>query len=111
MSRNKAGFITLCQQMLALAVVLAVLVPAAGVVTLDIVREQPAGGGTPSSGAAGPVASGALAAYVREAQRPSRVATAPVDPEVREITLTPPTAAAARVTGSAAKLVDGAHHP
>lgn len=100
MSRNKAGFVTLCQQVLALAVVLAVLVPAAGVVTLDIVREQPSDGAASPT----PAVSGALAAYVREAQRASTVATAPADPEVREIALTPPAAAAARATGAAARL-------
>lgn len=100
MSRNKAGFVTLCQQVLVLAVVCAGLVPAASVVTLDIVREQPTSG----AGQSQPAVSGALAAYIREAQRPSTVATAPADPVVREIRLTAPSASAARVTGSAARL-------
>ena len=37
----QARFITLCQQLLALGVVLTVLTPASGVVSLDIVGERP----------------------------------------------------------------------
>ena len=51
----QARLITLCQQVLALGVVLTVLTPASGVVSLDIVGERP--GGTaldPSGGLAAP---------------------------------------------------------
>ena len=37
----QARFITVCQQVLALGVVLTVLTPASGVVSLDIVGERP----------------------------------------------------------------------
>ena len=50
----QARLITTCQQVLALGVVLAVLTPASGVVSLDIVGERP--GHQPSgSSAAGPL--------------------------------------------------------
>lgn len=40
---SQARFITLCQQLLALAVVAALIAPASGVLTLDVVREDPHG--------------------------------------------------------------------
>ena len=43
MSPNRSRFVTACQQVLALAVVLAVLTPAAAVVTLDVVGSAPDG--------------------------------------------------------------------
>jgi hypothetical protein len=46
MSHNRARFVTACQQLLALAVVLAALTPAAGIVTLDVVGSGPATGST-----------------------------------------------------------------
>lgn len=88
MSRTKSGYITLCQQLLALALVVAALTPAASVVSLDIVREGPGG-----AGLASPYRS-QLAAYVAEAQRTSLVPAAPVDPTVREVPLTAPAGAA-----------------
>jgi hypothetical protein len=44
MPPSKIRFVTACQQVLALAAVLAVLTPAASVVSLDVVRESPAQG-------------------------------------------------------------------
>lgn len=44
MSPHRARYVTACQQLLALAVVLAVLTPAASIVTLDVVDSGPAGG-------------------------------------------------------------------
>jgi hypothetical protein len=41
MSPSRARFVTLCQQMLALGVVVVALVPATRVVSLDVVGEQP----------------------------------------------------------------------
>jgi len=42
MSPSRARFVTLCQQLLALGVVVVALVPATRVVSLDVVDEQPA---------------------------------------------------------------------
>ena len=41
MSPSRARFVTLCQQLLALGVVVVALVPATRVVSLDVVGEQP----------------------------------------------------------------------
>ncbi|MBZ5734220.1 FG-GAP-like repeat-containing protein [Nocardioides sp. TRM66260-LWL] len=87
MSRTKSGYVTACQQLLALALVLAALVPATNLVSLDIVREHP---GIGRADGPGTLASGRLAAYVREARRTSEVPTAPVKARVREIALTAP---------------------
>ena len=43
MTPSRSRFVTACQQLLALAVVLAVLTPAASVVTLDVVGSAPGG--------------------------------------------------------------------
>ena len=43
MTPSRSRFVTACQQLLALAVVLAVLTPAASIVTLDVVGSGPAG--------------------------------------------------------------------
>ena len=84
MRPSKARFITACQQLLALGVVLAVLTPAASVISLDVVHQVPGESGRAPSGkpAAG------FAAYTQEARTPSRVPTAPVDAELTEIALT-----------------------
>ncbi len=84
MPPSKTTFVTACQQLLALGVVLAALTPAASVVSLDIVRETPIG-----SSAADPLAAD-LAAYTRAGARPSKVPTAVVDPTVTEYSLTAP---------------------
>ncbi|CAB4710811.1 MAG: hypothetical protein F2667_07635 [Actinobacteria bacterium] len=94
MSRTRSSFVTACQQLLALGVVLAALTPAASVISLDIVRESPASTATSSY-------AGTLAAYVRAAQKPSTVPTEAVDPTVTEIALTPK-ASARRVAGTTA---------
>jgi N-acetylmuramoyl-L-alanine amidase-like protein/VCBS repeat protein len=88
MRASQARFVTACQQLLALAVVLAVLTPAAGVVSIDIVRTAPAG--RPSGDAAVQQQAAELAAYARQASAPAPVATAPVDPRVSEIQMTAP---------------------
>ena len=41
MSPSRARYVTLCQQLLALGVVVIALVPASRVVSLDVVGEQP----------------------------------------------------------------------
>src|SRR3954451_20049952 len=81
---GKSGFVTACQQLLALGVVLSVLTPAASVISLDVVRETP-GGVRPQA----PL-QGGLAAYTRAAQKPARVPAQVVDPTVEEHQLTAP---------------------
>ena len=87
MPPSKMRFITACQQILALGVVLAALTPAASVVSLDVVRESPSG--APSAAAAGS-ATAAFAAYTRASARKSVVPTQTVDPKVTEYSLTAP---------------------
>lgn len=95
MPPSKIRFVTLCQQLLALAVVLAVLTPAASVISLDVAHEGPA-----ATGADVPVddISAALRAYPRELGRTSTVPGHVVEPRVVEHALTAPrgTARAAR---------------
>ncbi len=104
MSPNRARFVTACQQLLALAVVLAVLTPAASIVTLDVVGSGPEG-----TGAAGAIArpTARTAAYTAEALRASKVPTAPVKPHVREVQLTSAVAPVGRAaaTTTAARMV------
>ena len=101
MTPSRSRFVTACQQLLALAVVLAVLTPAASLVTLDVV----------GSGPAGPAGSAVLshptlrtAAYTAEAVRASKVPTAPVRPIVREVQLT----SAVTTTGRSASTTSAA---
>jgi hypothetical protein len=82
MPPSKINFVTACQQMLALGVVLAALTPAASVVSLDVVRD------TPAASAGGATLEGDLAAYTRAAARPSTVPDQVVDPKVTEYALT-----------------------
>jgi N-acetylmuramoyl-L-alanine amidase/FG-GAP-like repeat len=106
-SPNRSRFVTACQQVLALGVVLAALTPAASVVTLDVVGTGPADTtGTDRVG----TAPGALTAYMAEALQPSRVPTAPVKPQVREVQLTAPEATTGRsaLPTSAARVVPAA---
>lgn len=92
MPPSKTTFVTACQQMLALGVVLAALTPAASVVSLDVVREMPTGSLSPESTDG---LSADLSAYTREATRTSRVPTSTVDPTVTEYSLTAPSGAQA----------------
>src|SRR5690348_9050902 len=103
MSPNRSRFVTACQQVLALAVVLAVLTPAAGVVTLDVVGSAPDG---PRAVQSPTRPAAAMAAYVAQALKPSRVPTAPVRAHVREVQLTSPSAEVGRSapTTSAARV-------
>src|SRR5688500_9258308 len=87
MRPSKEHFVTSCQQLLALGAVLAVLTPAASIISLDVVRQAPASptpGGI-SAGSGHPVE---LTAYTRESHRTSRVPTAPVDAELTEYAMT-----------------------
>ena len=81
----QARFITACQQLLALGVVVAVLTPAAGVLSLDIVGARPAPAGAPSL-------TGALAS--------ATVPTSAVESEVTEVPLTTQTGHARSLAGS-----------
>ncbi len=81
----RSRYVTACQQLLALALVVAALTPAASVVSLDVVRSNPA------QGAGAPTLTAELAAYERQKRQPATVETAPVDPKVTEVQLTPPT--------------------
>ena len=76
MRAHQARYVTACQQLLALGLVLAALTPAAGVVSLDVVA-------TPA-----PMAAEVRFAADDSADRPATVATAPVAPHVAEVQLT-----------------------
>ncbi|TIC87904.1 hypothetical protein E8D34_06285 [Nocardioides sp. GY 10113] len=109
---RKGRFIVLCQQLLTLAVILAVLTPAARTVTMDV-RPVPAGGTT----AAEEKTEGEVA-YLRAATIPTQVAAAPVDPVVSEYALTAPKgarlapgalrASSRRTTGGGSRIVTDA---
>ncbi|MDN5745330.1 MAG: FG-GAP-like repeat-containing protein, partial [Nocardioidaceae bacterium] len=71
----RSRFVTLCQQLLALAVVIAVLTPAARTVTMDVRPSQPAD-----------LAPGQF--VLRGAEFPSEVPTEPVEPEIKQYSLT-----------------------
>ena len=99
MPPSRTTFVTACQQLLALGVVLAALTPAASVVSLDVVRELPTG-----TAGQDPLAAD-LSAYTRAGARPSKVPTEAVDPTVTEYSLTAPTGskAAPRAVSSRTK--------
>ncbi|GAA3552781.1 hypothetical protein GCM10022263_44350 [Nocardioides daeguensis] len=89
---------TLCQQSLALAVVVAVLTPAARTVTMEVRPAEPGATSAPST------------VSLQAATTPLTVPTATVDPTVRSYSLTPsPAAVSGRVTlhGSVKELADG----
>ncbi|MEJ7774445.1 MAG: FG-GAP-like repeat-containing protein [Nocardioidaceae bacterium] len=73
-SRTREQFVTACQQLLALGVVLAALTPAAGILSLEIVSDPP--GRSPG------------AAYAETVGLTSRVPAAPVEARVEEVALT-----------------------
>ncbi|ABL80919.1 MULTISPECIES: FG-GAP-like repeat-containing protein [unclassified Nocardioides] len=102
MPPSRTTFVTACQQLLALGVVLAALTPAASVISLDVVRELP-------TGAAGqdPLAAD-LSAYTRASRRPSKVPTEAVDPTVTEYSLTAPAGAKAAPRGVSSRTKAGA---
>jgi hypothetical protein len=83
---HKARFVTVCQQLLALGLILAALTPAADVVSLDVVTERP-GAATATEA---PVA---FAAYARASQQKSLVPDETVDASVKEYSLTAPVGA------------------
>ncbi|MBC9735439.1 FG-GAP-like repeat-containing protein [Nocardioides marmotae] len=115
MSRSKDRFVTGCQQLLALGTVLAVLTPAAGVLSLDVVHEAPSSGAGLGLGESNGVSvTGRLSSYAAEQTHTSVVPAEVVDPVVTEYALTGPAngrvAAGAlhartRVTGPRAEVV------
>jgi hypothetical protein len=95
---RRSRFVTLCQQALALAVVVAVLTPAARTVTMEVRPAEP--GATTVPGAVS----------LQAATTPLAVPTGTVDPTVTSYALTPsPTAVSGRVTlhGSVKELAGG----
>ena len=85
MRPGQARFVTLCQQLLALGAVIALLTPATGVISLDIVSEQP-------DAPAG-------ATHAPRAQLRAEVPTAAVVPNVTEVPLTLPAGVTAKSQG------------
>src|SRR5215210_1359837 len=83
---SRARYVTLCQQSLVTAAVLAVGVSAAGVKTLDIVP-QPGQAADLGAGLAGPQPREARAARIAEPPN-AKVDAAPVTPKVREVKVT-----------------------
>jgi len=85
MPPNKARFVTTCQQLLTLATVLAVLAPAANVVSLDVLVTRP--GSSQTAVAKRPVLERDAQLPVEQATAPprARVETEPVDAEVTEV--------------------------
>jgi hypothetical protein len=92
MSLFRSRFVTACQQLLALGAVLAVLTPAASLISLDVVRQPPAGATVSGAGAG----AGALSAYGRVARRSATLPVGVVEAEVREVALTGDEGTAAR---------------
>lgn len=82
---SKTRYVAATQSLLVLCTVGAALVPAATLISLDVVKQSPVGAGSTQQ-AVNPA--GALAAYTKAALTPSKVDAAPVDPTIREIPLT-----------------------
>lgn len=95
---RRSRFVTLCQQALALAVVVAVLTPAARTVTMEVRPAEPGGAAVPGT------------VTLQAATTPVTVPTEVVDPTVAAYPLTPsPKGVSGRVTlhGSVKQLADG----
>lgn len=95
---RRSRFVTLCQQALALAVVVAVLTPAARTVTMDVRPAEPGGASVPG------------AVSLQAATTPVTVPTTTVDPTVTSYPLTAsPKGVSGRITlhGSVKELADG----
>ncbi|MGV3561859.1 MAG: FG-GAP-like repeat-containing protein [Nocardioides sp.] len=103
MSRFQSPFVTVCQQLLALAAVLAVLTPATTLISLDVVRQPPA-----VAGAGAADGQGALTAYARAARKVATLPAGPVRAQVREVALRPTAGVAARRVAGGAVTVTSA---
>lgn len=88
MSPSRIRYVTACQQLLALGVVLAALAPAAGVMSLDVIREAPGAGRGMSIGT-GTALTSALA-VAAPAPVSATVPTTVVESTVDEVALTTP---------------------
>ncbi len=106
MRPSQAHFVTTCQQLLVLGAVLAVLTPAASVISLDVVGQAPAPT-SPGSHQAGSGHAMELSAYTRESRRESVVPTGPVDAEVTEYSLTAEPGVRGRATVPQARVMPG----
>ncbi len=98
MPSHQSRFVTACQQLLALGLVLAALTPAANIVSLDVVHEAPSATAPP-----------ALASYARATTMKSVLPAAVVEPGVTEVSLTPPAGLSGRrvATTRQARVVAG----
>ncbi|MCD4534129.1 FG-GAP-like repeat-containing protein [Nocardioides sp. cx-169] len=98
MPSHRARFVTACQQLLTLGLVCAVLVPAANVVSLDVVQRAPVTS-----------APTALAAYAKTTAMKSVLPAGVVDPVVTEVPLTAPSGVRGRVAAGSlqARVVPG----
>jgi hypothetical protein len=98
MPSHQARFVTVCQQLLTLGVVLAVITPAANIVSLDVVQRAPV-----------TTAPTALAAYAATTTVKSVVPSGVVDPIVTEVALTGPAGVRGRTLAGAprARVVAG----
>ncbi len=88
----RAQFVTACQQILALGVVLAVLTPAAAVISLDVVAHPPSDSSVSSAGSADAASGGAPregAALAASMAAPRLVPTKSVAADVTDYALTP----------------------
>src|SRR6476661_5470238 len=100
MPPSKTRYITACQQVLALGVVLAALTPAASVVSLDVVREGPGRAGYTSVRGH---STGDLSAYTVAQATRSVLPAKPVRPTVDEVSLTAAPATTGRTVSSLAR--------
>ena len=110
MRRSQASYVTVCQQLLALGAVLAVLAPAAAVVSLDLV--VPGTGAATTATPAASLSAVLTASTTASSESSARVPAASVAPVTREYPLTPgagdPSAARAtlrRLAGGGAEVV------
>jgi hypothetical protein len=109
MQSVRARFVPMCQQVLALGVVLAALVPASRVVSLDVVGPDAA-----RDILSAPMQSSAteidLRAYAVESAKASVVATQPGEAHLREVALTAPFGAQGRMAAPPRRLVSAPQH-
>jgi hypothetical protein len=101
MHPSKARYVTACQQLLALGAVLAVLAPATGVISLDVIAQHPRSTEPAHSVTA------RSPEQARSDARPAAVPSAPVDAVVEEVPLSPVPAKASTEVISAPTEIDG----
>jgi uncharacterized protein with LGFP repeats len=94
MRPSRSRYVTACQQLLALGVVVVALAPATSVVSLDVVGVGPEPAPLPSGRTVEPdgpmpTRTDDFTAYAKETTKPSEVPAEPVDAVLREVPLTP----------------------